>query len=124
MTAPSRSAEPLRIDLKNGNWIYLYPDGRKGVFISEDGTDNWGAPPTTRTAHLTRGGLKKTRTREYDRDRHVFQPPLSRTKRCVMYLANGRERRSPWFYTPRIAQRALEAMKRKYGQRNAILLLD
>lgn len=80
--------------------------------------------PNRSAAHLTPGGLKKTRTREYDRARHVFQPPLSRTKRCVVYVVNGRERRSPWFYTDTGARQALEAMKQKYGERSAFLFRD
>jgi len=47
----------------------------------------------------------------------------SMTKYCVLYLVAGRERRSPWFLDQARAQRALEIIKRRYGDR-AIIYWD
>lgn len=59
-----------------------------------------------------------------DKLRTAVQAPISQTKLCVFYLVNGRERRSPWFYSDTTAQRALTLMQEKYGRRNAILFRD
>jgi hypothetical protein len=64
------------------------------------------------------------RQRAKDRARTSLQAPISQTKQCVMYLANGRERRSPWFYRDETARRALELMQAKYGVRNCIIYVD
>lgn len=44
------------------------------------------------------------------------------TKFCIVYLNQGRERCSPWFSSRDRACRALEVLKRRYGQ--AVLLRD
>ena len=42
----------------------------------------------------------------------------------VLYLVNGRERRSPWFYSKERARMALALMRKRYGDRNAIIYVD
>ena len=59
-----------------------------------------------------------------DKRRTALQAPISQNKLCVFYLVNGRERRSPWFYSDATAQRALTLMQEKYGRRNAFLFRD
>lgn len=56
--------------------------------------------------------------------RTALQAPLSQTKRCVLYVVNGRERRSPWFYRDETARKALELMQAKHGVRNCMLYRD
>lgn len=65
---------------------------------------------------------KKNKSAEYDRQRHALQAPLSCEKCCVLYIKNGREHRSPWYYSVAIGRRALELMRRRYGR--AILFRD
>lgn len=62
------------------------------------------------------------RLRARDQRRTKLQAPLSEMKRCVLYLVNGRERRSPWFYRDETARRALALMQAKHGR--AILFRD
>ena len=59
-----------------------------------------------------------------DRRRTACQAPISTEKRCVMYMVNGKERRTPWFYREEIAQRALKVMQTKYGERNCLIYVD
>lgn len=56
--------------------------------------------------------------------RTAVQSPISQHKCRVMYLVGGKQRKSPWFYTIEHAQTALLMMKKKYGDRNAILYRD
>lgn len=56
--------------------------------------------------------------------RHATQAAISATKYCVLYLKGGREHRTPWFSRRDNAQRALEIMRRRYGQNSAIIWLD
>lgn len=60
--------------------------------------------------------------RARDQMRTAIQAPLSDKKQCVLYLVNGRERRSPWFYREETARRALTLMQAKHGR--AILYRD
>lgn len=46
------------------------------------------------------------------------------TKHQVLYLKNGKEHATPWYYTPARAQRALKIMQRRFGERNCILFRD
>lgn len=50
--------------------------------------------------------------------------PTSATKYCVLYLKGGREHRTPWFRLRDNARRALEIMRRRYGQKSAIIWMD
>lgn len=59
-----------------------------------------------------------------DRLRTYLQAPISAPMYCVLYLKNGREHQSPWFYRRDHAQTALEMMQAKYGKKNAIIYLD
>lgn len=59
-----------------------------------------------------------------DKLRTAMQAPISAPMYCVLYLKNGRERRSPWFYRRDHALTALELMQAKYGKKNAIIYLD
>lgn len=61
---------------------------------------------------------------ERDKNRTALQAPLSATKCCVLYLKDKKEYRTAWFYRPDNAQRALKIMRKKYGQKNAIICLD
>jgi hypothetical protein len=76
---------------------------------------------TLRTESQT-DAVECRRTR--DKRRTALQAPLSQTKLCVLYLVNGRERSSPWFYRDETARKALELMQAKYGVRNCILYRD
>ena len=69
-------------------------------------------------------GLRKSKTKAYDRARHSLQAPISQTKICVIYLKSGKQKRSPWFYRRDHAQAALVAIQEKYGRKNDILLRD
>ena len=69
-------------------------------------------------------GLRKSKTKTYDRARHSLQALISQTKICVMYLKSGKQKRSPWFYRRDHAQAALVAIQGKYGRKNAILFRD
>jgi len=64
------------------------------------------------------------RQRARDRTRTALQSPISQNKLCVMYMVNGRERRSAWFYTEERARQALVLTRAKYGARNCILYRD
>ena len=61
---------------------------------------------------------------ERDKNRTALQAPLSETKSCVFYLKDKKEFRTAWFYRPENAQRALQVMKNKYGEKNAIIYRD
>lgn len=61
---------------------------------------------------------------ERDKNRTALQTPLSRTKNCVLYLKDKKEFRTAWFYRLENAERALQVMKKKYGDKNAIIYLD
>jgi hypothetical protein len=52
------------------------------------------------------------------------QAPTSATKYCVLYLKGAREHRTPWFSRRGNVQRALEIMRRRYGQNSAIIWVD
>lgn len=62
--------------------------------------------------------------RERDRLRTVLQQPISTPRYRIMYLVNGRERESAWLYNRDLAQRGLQMMRVKYGERNAIIYGD
>lgn len=48
---------------------------------------------------------------------------LAATRRnCIIYVKNGNEHWSPWFTDLERAQRALEALRRRYGA--AVMLRD
>lgn len=51
------------------------------------------------------------------------QAPVTAPKCCVLYLENGREKRTAWMSREQ-AHKALAIMKAKYGERNAIVYLD
>lgn len=82
--------------------------------------------PAGSEADTATGGmvLKKQKTKEYDRARHSLMTPISRTKYCVLYITGGKEKRSPWFYSNERAQSALTVLRRRFGDRNAILFRD
>lgn len=65
-----------------------------------------------------------TAQRERDRLRTVLQQPISTPRYRIMYLVNGRERKSAWLYNSALAQRGLQMMRVKYGERNAIIYVD
>ena len=74
-----------------------------------------------------RAAIPKTaleRRCERDRLRTVMQPPISAPRYRVMYLANGRERKSAWLYNNDHARKGLRMMQAKYGERNAIIYVD
>lgn len=48
--------------------------------------------------------------------------PISGEKCCVLYLVNGKEKRSPWLYSLAHGERALAILKARHGQ--AILFRD
>lgn len=64
------------------------------------------------------------RQRERDRMRTVMQMPISAPRYRVMYVANGKERRSAWLYQEQNARQGLALMRAKYGERNAIIYVD
>jgi len=59
-----------------------------------------------------------------DRRRTATQTPIAAPKYRVIYLANGRERLSPWLYKQELANKALGMMQSKYGPRSAIIFVD
>ncbi len=61
---------------------------------------------------------------ERDRLRTALQQPISAPRFRVMYLVNGRERKSAWLYDSARAKRGLGMMQAKYGERNAIIYVD
>ncbi len=74
-----------------------------------------------------RGAAPKSaleKRRERDRLRTVLQQPISAPRYCVMYMVNGRERKSAWLYNNDRARKGLQMMQRKYGDRNAIIYVD
>ncbi len=48
--------------------------------------------------------------------------PISAEKCCVVYMVNGKERRSPWLYSLERGERALAILKARHGR--AILFRD
>ena len=62
--------------------------------------------------------------RERDRSRTALQAPLSANKSCVFFLKGKKEFQTAWFYRPDNAQRALQIMKQKYGEKNAVIYCD
>jgi len=46
------------------------------------------------------------------------------TKLRVIYLKNGKEKRSAWFLDETRARKALQIIQSKYGEKNAILYRD
>lgn len=62
--------------------------------------------------------------RERDRLRTVLQQPISSPRYRVMYLVNGRERKSAWLYNDVNARKGLQMMQAKYGNRKAIIYVD
>ncbi|WP_041656147.1 hypothetical protein [Marinobacter nauticus] len=52
-----------------------------------------------------------------------IQPPVTAPKCCVLYLENGREKRTAWMSRER-AHEAATLMRAKYGERNAIVYVD
>ncbi len=61
---------------------------------------------------------------ERDRLRTVLQAPIAAPRYLVMYLVNGRERRSAWLHNKERAKNGLRLMQAKCGDRNAIILMD
>lgn len=64
------------------------------------------------------------RQRERDRIRTAMQTPISTPRYRVMYLVNGRERKSAWLYDHDRAKQGLRLMQAKHGERNAIIYVD
>ena len=52
-----------------------------------------------------------------------LQAPVTAPMCCVLYLENGREKRTAWMSRER-AQKAATLMQAKYGERNAIVYVD
>lgn len=61
---------------------------------------------------------------ERDRRRTLRQAPIAAPRYRVLYLVNGRERRSAWLYSEDRAQQGRRMMQAKYGVRNAIIYVD
>jgi hypothetical protein len=68
--------------------------------------------------------LKKQKTKQYDNARNALQAPISAPKYKVMWLVNGKEKKSPWLYKREHAQRALSLVQTKHGIQNAIIYVD
>lgn len=83
-----------------------------------------GSDDLPRPARRRISGLRKTKTKEYDHARHALQSPISYEKNRVIYLVSGREKRSPWYYRIEHGRAALNIIRSKYGQNNAILFRD
>lgn len=64
------------------------------------------------------------RQREKDKKRTALQSPISQTKLCIFYLKNHVQHKSPWFYSNDRANKALEILRAKYGESNAIIYRD
>lgn len=69
-------------------------------------------------------GTEQERQRALNRRRHAMQAPIAAPRYRVMYMREGKERRSAWLYREDHARRGLEMMRAKYGQRNAIIYVD
>lgn len=50
--------------------------------------------------------------------------PIAATRYCVVYLKQRKEYRTAWLYRHDHAQRALEIVQRRYGEKNAIIYVD
>lgn len=50
-------------------------------------------------------------------------PPIHAPQYCVLYAKDGVERKSAWMSRER-AHKALQIMRAKYGERNAICYMD
>jgi hypothetical protein len=57
-----------------------------------------------------------------DRMRHALQAPIASPKYCVLYDIGREEHRTPWFYQPEHARKALDIVQRKHGP--AIICVD
>ena len=64
------------------------------------------------------------RQREKDKKRTALQSPISQTKLRIFYLKDHVEHKSPWFYSNDRANKALEILRAKYGESNAIIYRD
>lgn len=53
-----------------------------------------------------------------------LQAPIRAPRYRVLYLKEGREHGTAWFHHRDHAQRALAAMQRRFGERNAIIYVD
>ena len=62
--------------------------------------------------------------RERDRLRTVLQQPIAAPRYRVMYMVNGRERKSAWLHDRARAGVGLQMMLAKYGERSAIIYVD
>ena len=86
----------------------IYDAQRRGRFVAENE-----ATPERKLSRL-----------EKDRLRTVLQAPISVPMYRILYLKKGRECQSPWLYKKQNADIALGLMKKKYGERNAIIYVD
>jgi len=55
--------------------------------------------------------------------RNWMQAPVHAPQYCVFYLKEGKQEQTAWMSQGR-AHKALEIMRAKYGQRNAIIYMD
>lgn len=97
----------------------VYVNGER-VAIYDDAQDASKHCARLRSAAMT----PQQRQRERDRMRTVMQMPISTPRYRVMYMANGKERRSAWLYREQNAKQGLALMRAKYGERNAIIYVD
>lgn len=93
-----------------------------GVLVAEHDTEDDAEQHFKRLRYAAM--TPQQRQRERDRLRTVLQQPISTPRYRVMYLVNGRERKSAWLYNSDHAQRGLRMMQSKYGERNAIIYVD
>ncbi|BCG22044.1 hypothetical protein TUM18999_02350 [Pseudomonas tohonis] len=61
---------------------------------------------------------------ERDRLRTAMQAPISAPRYRVLYLKDGKEKHSAWFYKHDYARVALQLMQKKYGDKKAIIYID
>ena len=97
-------------------------EGRQGVYVIEHSADPLFAPQEW----IELQGKQKSRKRlRHPRDtRSPLQAPIRAPRYCITYLDDGCKRRTPWFHSQEKAQRALEVVQARVGERNATILMD
>jgi len=78
----------------------------------------------TAAINSTQPCARQRRDREHDRWRSKRQVPIAAPMYCVLYLKEGKEQRTAWLSRYDHAHLALQAMRRRYGEKNAIIYAD
>lgn len=68
--------------------------------------------------------LKKCKTKQYDNTRTALQAPISEPAYRVLWLVNGKEKKSPYLYKEEHAKQLLTTLRIKHGEKNAIIYIN